>query len=54
MQELTAEMGLRRQYGTDIFAAIKIAQDALGGSRKLNWMRLSAFGAGAVTFVVGL
>lgn len=52
MGELAAEMGLGSLYGTDLFAAAKAAQEALGGSRGVNWIRWGAIGAGAAAVVV--
>lgn len=39
MKELTAEMGLGSQYGADVFAAAKRAQEALSGGRGVNWIK---------------
>lgn len=52
MKDLTAEMGLGSQYGADVFAAAKDAQEALSGSRGVNWVRWGALGAGAALIVV--
>jgi pimeloyl-ACP methyl ester carboxylesterase len=51
MEDLTAEMGLGSRYGTDVFAAAKLAQEALGG-RGVNWIKLGAIGAGAAALIV--
>lgn len=50
MKELTAEMGLGSQYGADVFAAAKRAQEALSGGRGVNW--IGALGAGAAAIAV--
>lgn len=47
MKELTAEMGLGTQYGADVFTAAKTAQEALNGTRNVNWVKWGALGAGA-------
>lgn len=52
MEDLTAEMGLGRVFGTDAFAAVKTAQVALGGGRGVNWLKWGALGAGAAALVV--
>jgi pimeloyl-ACP methyl ester carboxylesterase len=52
MQDLTAEMGLGSQYGTDVFAAAKKAQEVLGGALVVNWKKWGALGAGAAALVV--
>lgn len=52
MEELAAEMGLGSVFGTDIFSAAKAAQEALGGSRGVNWVKWGAIGAGAAAVVV--
>lgn len=52
MKELSAEMGLGGQYGTDVFAAAKTAQDALGGGIGVNWKKWGALGIGAAALVV--
>ncbi|AWB87651.1 hypothetical protein [Mycetocola zhujimingii] len=52
MEGLTAEMGLGSKFGTDVFAAAKRAQDALGGGLGANWMKWGALGAGAAAIVV--
>lgn len=52
MKDLTAEMGLGSQYGTDVFEAGKRADQALGGNRAaVNWIKWGAIGAGAVAVV---
>ncbi|MCB5274739.1 hypothetical protein BJG92_02276 [Arthrobacter sp. SO5] len=50
MKDLTAEMGLGSQYGADVFAAAKRAQEALSGGRGVNW--IGALGAGAAAIAV--
>lgn len=52
MKELTAEMGLGSQYGADVFASAKIAQEALGSGLGVNWKKWGALGAGAAAIVV--
>ncbi|KQV08145.1 alpha/beta fold hydrolase [Leifsonia sp. Root112D2] len=52
MEDLTAEMGLGSQYGADVFAAAKDAQEALSGGRGVNWVKWVALGAGAAAIVV--
>ncbi|MFJ4030027.1 hypothetical protein ACIPWF_22030 [Paenarthrobacter sp. NPDC089989] len=52
MEDLTAEMGLGSQYGADVFAAARLAQEALSGSRGVNWIKWGALGAGAAAIVV--
>lgn len=51
MQDLSAEMGLGSQFGTDVFGAAKRAQDALNGPRGVNWIRWGAIGVGAAAIV---
>ena len=50
MKDLTAEMGLGSQYGSDVFAAAKRAQEALSGG--VNWMKWGALGASAALIVL--
>ncbi|TDW28923.1 alpha/beta hydrolase [Cryobacterium psychrophilum] len=50
MKDLTAEMGLGSQYGVDIFAAAKRAQEALSGG--VNWVKWGVLGAGAALIVL--
>jgi hypothetical protein len=52
MKELTAEMGLGSQYGADVFAAAKCAQEALSSGRGVNWMKWGALGVGAALIVL--
>lgn len=52
MQDLTAEMGLGSQYGADVFAAARHAQEVLGGGLVVNWKKWGALGAGAAAIVV--
>ena len=52
MKELTAEMGLGSQYGADVFAAAKGAQEALSAGRGVNWLKWGALGAGAALIIV--
>ncbi|GAA1679594.1 alpha/beta hydrolase [Microbacterium lacus] len=52
IEELAAEMGLGSVFGTDLFSAAKAAQEALGGSRGVNWVKWGAIGAGAAAVVV--
>ncbi|MFL4476759.1 hypothetical protein ACIPUB_00600 [Paeniglutamicibacter sp. ORCA_105] len=51
MEDLTAEMGLGSRYGTDVFVAAKLAQEALSG-RGVNWVKLGAMGAGTAALIV--
>jgi hypothetical protein len=51
MEDLTAEMGLGRQYGADVFTAAKRAQEALSGGG-VNWIKWGALGAGAAAIIV--
>ncbi|TFC91320.1 MULTISPECIES: hypothetical protein [Cryobacterium] len=51
MKDLTAEMGLGSQYGADVFAAAKRAQEALSGGG-VNWMKWGALGASAALIVL--
>ena len=51
MELLTAEMGLGRQYGTDVFTAAKSALEALSDSGGVNWLKWGALGAGAIALV---
>lgn len=53
LQDLTAEMGLGGQYGTDVFTAAKRAQSALAAGRGINWIKWGALSVGAVALVVG-
>lgn len=52
MEDLAAEMGLGSQYGVDVFAAAKLAREALSGNRGVNWIKWGALGAGAAAIVV--
>lgn len=52
MEDLAAEMGLGSQYGADVFVAAKLAQEALSGSRGVNWIKWGALRAGAAAIVV--
>ena len=52
MKDLSAEMGLGSQFGTDVFVAGKIAQEALSGSRGVSWVKWGAIGVGAAAIVV--
>ena len=52
MKDLTAEMGLGSQYGADVFAAAKRAQEALSSGRGVNWMKWGALGVGAALIVL--
>lgn len=52
MKELTLEMGLGSQYGADVFAAAKSAQEALAGGRGVNWFKWGALGVGAAAIVL--
>lgn len=52
MKDLSAEIGLGSQYGADVFASAKSAQEALNGGRGVNWIKWGALGAGAAAIVV--
>jgi len=52
MEDLSAEMGLGSQFGSDVFAAAKHAQEVLTGGRGMNWAKWGALGAGAAAIVV--
>ncbi|WP_425843707.1 hypothetical protein [Agrococcus sp. TSP3-2-1] len=52
MRDLAAEMALGSQFGDDVFAAAKEAQEVLGGGGQINWLKWGAIGAGAVALVV--
>ncbi|WP_342672054.1 hypothetical protein [Sanguibacter gelidistatuariae] len=52
MEALTTEMGLGRQYGTDVFTAAERAHEALNGSSGVNWIKVGALSAGAAAIVL--
>ena len=52
MKDLASEMGLGSQFGSDVFAAAKLAQETLSGNRGVNWMKWGAVGVGAAAIVV--
>lgn len=52
MKDLTAEMGLGSQYGADVFAATKRAQESLRTNSDVNWVKWGVVGAGAAALVV--
>ncbi|GGL87018.1 hypothetical protein [Glutamicibacter protophormiae] len=52
LRDLTAEMGLTSQFGADVFAAAKTAQETLGGGRGINWIKWGALGAGAAAILL--
>lgn len=52
MEDLSAEMGLGSKFGTDVFDAAKVAQEALSGGRGMNWAKWGALGAGTAAIVV--
>jgi hypothetical protein len=52
MKQLTNEMKMGSQFGADVFSAVKDAQEALNGTRGVNWIKWGAVGAGAVALVV--
>lgn len=52
LEDLAAEMGLGRRYGSDVFAAAKRAQEVLSGGRGVSWIKWGALGAGAAAIVV--
>jgi pimeloyl-ACP methyl ester carboxylesterase len=49
MRDMTAEMGLGSQFGTDVFEVAKIAEAAL--SNGLNWIKIGALGIGAAAII---
>jgi pimeloyl-ACP methyl ester carboxylesterase len=49
MRDMTAEMGLGSQFGTDVFEVAKIAETAL--SNGLNWIKIGALGIGAAAII---
>ena len=51
MKDLTAEMGLTSQYGTDVFESAKRAQSELRRGGGVNWVKWGALGAGAAAIV---
>lgn len=52
MMDLAAEMGLGSKYGSDVFAAVKSAHEALSDGRPVNWVKWVVLGAGAAALVV--
>ncbi len=52
MEDLTAEMGLGSQYGTEVFLAAKHAREVLSGARGMSWIKWGALGVGAAALVV--
>jgi pimeloyl-ACP methyl ester carboxylesterase len=52
MEELAAEMGLTSRFGTDVFTAAGLAQEALGDKKGVNWVKWGAIGVGAAAIVV--
>lgn len=52
VEDLTAELGLGSRFGADAFESVLAAQEALTGSRNINWVRLGAIGAGAAAVVL--
>jgi len=52
VEELTAEMWLGGQMGTDVFAAAGEAQRVLAGPSQLSWIKWVAVGVGAAAIVV--
>ena len=52
MEELAAEMGLTSRFGTDVFTAARLAQEALSDKKGVNWVKWGAIGVGAAAIVV--
>lgn len=53
MEDLAAELGLTSRFGTDVFAAAKVAHDALAGGRSPNFLlKWGVVGLGAAALVV--
>jgi pimeloyl-ACP methyl ester carboxylesterase len=52
LKDLTAELGLGSKFGADVFESAAEAQEALTGSRSINWVKIGAIGAGAVAVVI--
>lgn len=52
MMDLAAEMGLGSKYGSDVFAAVKSAHEALSDGRPVNWVKWVVLGASAAALVV--
>ena len=53
LEELASEMGLRRQFGSDVLEAGKRAQGILRDSQNLQWVKVGALVAGTAALVVG-
>jgi len=51
MEDLTLELGLGSQIGTDVFRAAECAEDALDGG--VNWLKWGAVGLGTAAVVAG-
>ncbi|TCK63143.1 hypothetical protein [Curtobacterium sp. PhB136] len=49
MRDMTAEMGLGSQFGSDVFEVAKIAEAAL--SNGPNWIKIGALGIGAAAII---
>lgn len=52
LEDLSAEMGLGSQFGTQVFESTKRAQEVLGAGIGINWKKWGALGAGAAALVV--
>ncbi|MEV8145520.1 hypothetical protein [Specibacter sp. NPDC078709] len=53
LEELASEMGLMRQFGSDVLEAGKRAQGILRDSQNLQWVKVGALLAGTAALVVG-
>ena len=53
LEELASEMGLKRQFGSDVLEAGKRAQGILRDSQNLQWVKVGALVAGTAALVVG-
>nr|WP_256128144.1 hypothetical protein [Arthrobacter sp. SDTb3-6] len=53
LEELASEMGLKRQFGSDVLEAGKRAQAILRDSQNMQWVKVGALVAGTAALVVG-
>lgn len=53
LAELASEMGLKRQFGSDVLEAGKRAQGIVRDSQNLQWVKVGALVAGTAALVVG-
>nr|WP_245346766.1 hypothetical protein [Arthrobacter stackebrandtii] len=53
LEELASEMGLKRQFGSDVLEAGKRAQGILRDSQNMQWVKVGALVAGTAALVVG-